>query len=50
MRCGSYSPRAGRIELIHKVKDQIKRIDLKNEKIRIKIMKATERPHLDKLF
>jgi type III restriction enzyme len=40
----------GRIELIHKVNGQIKRIDLKDKTVREKILKATERPHLDRLF
>jgi type III restriction enzyme len=40
----------GRIELIHKVNSQLRRLDLKDEAIRSKIMKATERPHLDRLF
>jgi hypothetical protein len=40
----------GRIELIHKVNGQLKRIDLKDEATRKKILKATEKPHLDKLF
>ncbi len=40
----------GRIELIHKVKSQLKRIDLQDEAMRKRILKATERPHLDKLF
>lgn len=40
----------GRIELIHKVNGKIKRIDLKDEGTRKKILKANERAHLDRLF
>jgi type III restriction enzyme len=40
----------GRIELIHKVNGQLKRLDLKDETTRNKIRKATEKPHLDNLF
>ena len=40
----------GRIELIHKMNGQLRRLDLKDEAIRNRIMKATERPHLDVLF
>jgi type III restriction enzyme len=40
----------GRIELIHKVNGRLKRLDLKDEATRRKILKATERPHLDGLF
>lgn len=39
-----------RIELIHKVSGRLKRLDLKDEVIRKKILKATERTDLDKLF
>ncbi len=40
----------GRIELVHKVNGRLKRIDLKDEATRRKILKATERPHLDRIF
>jgi type III restriction enzyme len=40
----------GRIELIHKVNGSLKRLELKDETTRSKILKATERPHLDRLF
>jgi type III restriction enzyme len=40
----------GRIELIHKVNGRLKRLDLKDETARSKLMKAAERPHLDRLF
>ena len=40
----------GRIELIHKVNGRLKRLELKDATTRSKILKATERPHLDRLF
>ena len=40
----------GRIELIHKVNGQLKRLDLKDTAIRTRVLKATERPHLDRMF